>query len=73
MAGAAIRAIWKGVASEPPCVSGRGPHERCLGGAVGGHPAARAWEGGWGIIPAGISGGGVCWGGCPQWSAGHAI
>jgi len=32
-----------------------------------------AWEGGWGIIPAGISGEEVCWGGCPQWSAGHAI
>jgi len=36
MAGPVIGAVWRGVAAEPPCVSGRGPLEHCLGGMVGG-------------------------------------
>jgi len=37
MAGPAIGAVWRGVAAEPTCVSGRGSLEHCLGGVVGGH------------------------------------
>jgi len=60
MAGAGTGAVWRGVAAEPPCVSG------------GGRSSA-AWGGEWGGIPERISGGGVCLGGCRQWSAGHAM
>ena len=46
MAGPAIGAVWRGVAAEPPCVSGRGPLEHCLGGVVGGHYGAhQLWRG----------------------------
>jgi len=62
-AGAAIGAVWRGVAAEPPCVSGRGPHERCLGGVVGGHPGARRLGGAVG----GHSGGHQRWGGVLGW------
>ena len=40
MARPTIDAIRRGVAPEPPCVSGRGPLEHCLGGVVGGHSGA---------------------------------
>ena len=40
MAGPVIDAAWRGVAAEPPCVSGRGPLENFLGGVVGGHSGA---------------------------------
>ena len=61
MAGAAIGTVWRGVAPQPPSISGRGAR------------TSTAWGGWWRGIPACISGGGVRWGGCPQWSAGHAI
>ena len=61
MAGAAIGTVWRGVAAQPPCLSGSGAR---TSGACG------MW---WRGIPACISGGGVRWGGCPQWSAGHVI
>jgi len=40
MAGPVIGAVWWGVAAEPPCVSGRGPLEHCLGGVVRRHSGA---------------------------------
>ena len=61
IAGAALGTVWKLVAAQPPCISGRGAHTRA------------AWGGWWRGIPACISGGGVRWGGSPQWSAAHAI
>jgi len=61
MAKAAIGTVWRGMAAQPPCISGRGAR------------TSAAWGGWWRDIPACISGGGVRWGGCPQWSAGHAI
>ena len=40
MAGPVIGAVWRGVSAEPPCVSGRGPLEHCLGGVVRRHSGA---------------------------------
>ena len=46
MAGPVIGAVWRGVAAEPPRVSGRGPLGHCLGGVVGGHSGAyQRWRG----------------------------
>jgi len=61
MAGAAFDTVRRGVAAQPPCISGRGAR------------TSASWGGWWRGIPACISGRGVRWGGCPQWSAGHAI
>jgi len=46
MAGPVIGAVWRGVAAEPPRVSGRGPLGHCLGGVVWGHSGAyQRWGG----------------------------
>ena len=61
MAVAAIGTIWRGVAAQPPCIRGRGAH------------TSAAWGRWWRGIPASINSGRMRWGGCPQWSAGHAF